>query len=65
MSFFKSQFLGWAPWLRAIILTTKEVEIRRMVIPGQPRQKVCETPSQPTKIWVLWCMPVNPATWEA
>jgi hypothetical protein len=32
-------------WFMPIILATWEAEIRRMVVPGQPRQIVCETPS--------------------
>jgi hypothetical protein len=31
-----------------ISLATSEVEIRRTVVPGQPRQTVCETPSPKT-----------------
>jgi hypothetical protein len=30
-------------WLTPIILPTQEVEIRRIVIQGQPRQKVSKT----------------------
>jgi hypothetical protein len=32
-------------WLTPIILIIWETEIRRIVVPGQPRQKVCKTPS--------------------
>jgi hypothetical protein len=31
-----------------IILATWEAETRRTEVPGQPGQKFCETPSQPT-----------------
>jgi hypothetical protein len=34
-------------WLTPVILATWEAEIRRMLVPGQPRQKVKEIPSQP------------------
>jgi hypothetical protein len=33
-------------WFTPIITATWEVEIRRMEVQGQPRQKVSETPSQ-------------------
>jgi hypothetical protein len=34
-------------WLKPIILATWEAEIGRITIPGQPRQNVHETLSQP------------------
>jgi hypothetical protein len=45
----KRQQQGLAQWLVPIILATQEMEIRRIVTQGQPRQKVSETPSQPIK----------------
>jgi hypothetical protein len=30
-------------WLMPVILSIWEAEIRRIMVPGQPRQKVCET----------------------
>jgi hypothetical protein len=48
-------------WLIPVILATWEAKIERIVVPGQPRQKVCKTPSQQKEIWVWWCMPVIPA----
>jgi hypothetical protein len=35
-------------WLISIIPATQEAEIRRIVVQGQPGQKVTEVPSQPT-----------------
>jgi hypothetical protein len=31
-----------------IILATQEADIRRIVVPSQPREIVCKTPSQKT-----------------
>jgi hypothetical protein len=36
-------------WLRPVILATKEVEIRRIVVPSQPQKIVCKTLSQKKK----------------
>jgi hypothetical protein len=36
--------MGWVCWLKFIILATREVVFRNMVVPGLPRQKVHETP---------------------
>jgi hypothetical protein len=44
-----------------IILTTWEVEIRRIQIQGQPEQKVSEIPiSTNGQVW--WCTPIIPAS---
>jgi hypothetical protein len=37
--------INWARWLMPLILTAWEAEVRRLVVRGQPRQKVCEIPS--------------------
>jgi hypothetical protein len=34
-------------WFTPVILTTWEAEMRRLLVLGQPRQKVSETPYQP------------------
>jgi hypothetical protein len=34
-------------WFMSVILATQEVEIRRIMVQGQPRQKVGESPSPP------------------
>jgi hypothetical protein len=45
---------GWTQWLMPAIPATQEVEIRRIVVLGQPRQKVSETPSQQTgQVWLF------------
>jgi hypothetical protein len=49
---------SWAPWLKPVILTTKEAEIGRIKVRSQPGQTVCETLSQkkPTQkglgVWI-------------
>jgi hypothetical protein len=49
-----------------VILATWKAKIKRIMVPGQPRQKVLEIPPHPsTNSWVQWFMPVNPATREA
>jgi hypothetical protein len=37
-------------WLKFVILATKKVEIWKITVWGQPRQKACETPSQPITV---------------
>jgi hypothetical protein len=37
---------SWHWWLTPVILATQEAEIRRIVVPSQPGQIVCETLSQ-------------------
>jgi hypothetical protein len=39
-------FSSQAQWLKPINLATWETEIGRIIIQGQPKQKVLETPSQ-------------------
>jgi hypothetical protein len=41
----------------------KEAEIRRIMIPGQSKQKSLQDPHLNRKIksWVWWCTPVIPA----
>jgi hypothetical protein len=57
-------FPSWTEWLTHVILGTWEADTGRMRVPGQPRQKVGETPSSTTN-WEWWYMPVIPATQEA
>jgi hypothetical protein len=38
---FKRKARCW--WLTPVILVTQEAEIRRITVPSQPRQIVCET----------------------
>jgi hypothetical protein len=47
-------------WFMLIILATWEAEIGRIMVQGQPGQKVSKTPFQPIKNWAWWCIP-NPA----
>jgi hypothetical protein len=45
---------GLVSVVQSIIPATQGVEIRRIMAPGQPREKL---------VWaVWWCMPVTPAT---
>jgi hypothetical protein len=46
--YFKSQnsLNAGHKWLTPVVLATWEAKIERIVVPHQPRQKVCETPSQ-------------------
>jgi hypothetical protein len=53
-----------APVVRHIILDTWEAEIRRIVVSGQARQKVHETPIS-TNSWEQWCAPVMPVIAES
>jgi hypothetical protein len=41
------------PWLIPVILTIQDVLIRRIMVPGQPRQKVSEIVSQLIKYGCL------------
>jgi hypothetical protein len=43
----------------SLSLATWEAEIRRIMVQGQPRQKVSKTPSQPIS-WAKWHMTVIP-----
>jgi hypothetical protein len=50
-------------WLMPVITVTQEVEIRKIKVHGQPRQKVDNTP--PPSISRVWCyMPVIPTMQE-
>jgi hypothetical protein len=44
--FKKKHYLSQALWLTPAILATQEAEIKRVVVLGQPRQKVHKIPSQ-------------------
>jgi hypothetical protein len=50
---------SWAWWFKPVILANCEVNIRRIVVWGQPRQKECKTPFHG---WARWHMPVISAT---
>jgi hypothetical protein len=43
----------------------REVEIRRIMVQGQPGQKLSKTPSSQSISQAWWCRPVVPATQEA
>jgi hypothetical protein len=47
----------------AAIPATQEVEIRRIMVQGQPRQKIVETPISTNELG-LWYVPVIPGTWK-
>jgi hypothetical protein len=49
-SHIKGRIIAGHQWLMPIIPATWEVEIRRIVVPRQPRQKGSRTPSEITKI---------------
>jgi hypothetical protein len=44
--FFKRGAGGQAQWLSLIIPATQEAEVKRIMVQGQPRQKLIKTPSQ-------------------
>jgi hypothetical protein len=44
----RKDLIGWVWWCLPVILATWEVEIKRIVVPGYPEQKVSETSSQLT-----------------
>jgi hypothetical protein len=58
------RYISQAQQLIAAIPANCEAEIRRIVVLGQPKQKVLETLSQSIKLGVVVhaCLP---ATWEA
>jgi hypothetical protein len=49
MKSFKNPKWGQVQWFKPRILTTWEAEIGKMLVQGQPKQKVTETSSQPVK----------------
>jgi hypothetical protein len=51
-------------WLTPLIPATREAEIGRIMVPGQPEKKVSETPSQPTGQVHCHTL-VIPDSWEA
>jgi hypothetical protein len=53
---------SWAWWFKSVISATQEIEIRRITIQGQQRQKDNKTHLQLiTLAW--WYTPVILATW--
>jgi hypothetical protein len=61
---FKSKLMDWEWWLTSVISGTQEVEIVRIVVRSQPKQKVSETPFQQISL-VWWYVPDIPAIWKA
>jgi hypothetical protein len=52
-----------AEWLTPLILTCLKVEIRKIAVQVQPRQKKFTKPISICKrSWAWWCAPVIPAT---
>jgi hypothetical protein len=47
-------------WLKPIILAIWDVEIRRILIRGQSKQKAQETPSQLMNGWARWYVLIIP-----
>jgi hypothetical protein len=45
--------MGLTWWYSSIIPATQEVEIRKIMVQGQPGKNVSKTPSQPAN-WVWW-----------
>jgi hypothetical protein len=45
-----TQDKGQAWWLTPVISGIQEAAIRRIMVPGQPREKVSKTPSQSTML---------------
>jgi hypothetical protein len=56
---------GWALSFTAVILATCEAEIRRTVVPGQPRQKSIWDPISKEQSLAWWHTPVIPVTAES
>jgi hypothetical protein len=52
---------SWEQWLTPVILATREAEIRRIMVWGQPGQKVHKTPIS-INSWAWWHVPVTQAT---
>jgi hypothetical protein len=46
-SSFKKDILSQVKWVMSVIQATQDVELGKITVLGQPRQKVDETPSQP------------------
>jgi hypothetical protein len=44
-------------WLTPVILPTSKIEIKRIMVQGQPRQKVTETPKHKLSMVVQVCNP--------
>jgi hypothetical protein len=45
----KNSLIAGHQWLTLVIPATQEVKIRRIVVPSQPEQIVCETPISKTQ----------------
>jgi hypothetical protein len=50
-------------WLMPVVLVTQEVvEMERMAVLGQFREKLVRSPNSVSKSWAWWYTPVIPAT---
>jgi hypothetical protein len=61
----KIRMQSWARWVTPVIPAIWEVEMGRILVQGQLRQKVHKTPSQTIKTWAQRCTPVTSAPREA
>jgi hypothetical protein len=45
-------------YLTPVIQATWDLEIWRIMVPGQPGQKSLQDPTSKEKSWVWWCAPI-------